>query len=149
MAKKRHLGKQKPRHIFILNPYAYARFTVCPRCGGKTKIRKRPFVIHVDPMQLMLFNMSGPYCPSCDLVILHQDKVERLLKMTLEQLDPAMIGNDYMVMGTTDAAFWRKYKEHGTWQDLLDNLHDFKEHRTITRAPMGWSPDDNPKKDKD
>ena len=52
----RHLGKQKPRFRFILNPYSDVRFTRCPRCQGKTKQRKLPLLIHVDPMQLIALN---------------------------------------------------------------------------------------------
>ena len=47
------LGKQPPRHRFFLNPYTDVRFTTCPQCGGKTRVRKLPLVIHIDPAQLV------------------------------------------------------------------------------------------------
>jgi hypothetical protein len=37
------------------------------------KARKRPFLIHIEPKHLLVLNMTGRYCPACDLIILHQD----------------------------------------------------------------------------
>lgn len=139
MAKKRKtLGNLKPQHKFFLNPYANERFTRCPQCRGKTKIRKFPFGVHIDPNVLMNLNMSGPYCPSCDLIILHQDKVEELLAMTFEQRDPSILGNDYLIIGTVERAYWRKAsKSGGTYQEFFDNLHDFKKHVQF-EIQYGW-----------
>lgn len=77
-------------------------------------IRKRPFVILFDSLELTLFNMSGPYCAICDLMILHKDKLETLLILAFEQHNPDLIGNDYLVIGTTDAVIWRAYKGRAT-----------------------------------
>jgi hypothetical protein len=38
----KQFGKQSPRHKFFLNPYKDARFTSCPKCTAKTKLRKFP-----------------------------------------------------------------------------------------------------------
>jgi hypothetical protein len=137
---KGHPGKQDPRHLFFLNPYSDARFTSCPQCEAKTRIRKRPFVVHVDPMELLLLNMSGPYCPVCDLVILHKDRLESLLVAAFQQNKPALIGNNYLVVGTVDTAFWRKYKGKATLELLLENLHDFKQVVTFEPARWQWAP---------
>jgi len=48
--KTTRFGKLPPQYTFILNPYADARFTRCPGCNQKTKQRKLPLFIHVDPM---------------------------------------------------------------------------------------------------
>jgi hypothetical protein len=141
--KKRTLGNSEPMHTFFLNPYEDSRFTKCPQCLGKTKIRKRPFGIHIDPNVMMTLNMSGPYCPSCDLIILHKDKVETLLTMTFEMQNPDIIGNDYLIVGTLEQSYWRKAsKQGGTYQELFDNLHDFK--KVVVFEPMRpvWLPND-------
>src|SRR5579863_363777 len=128
-SKKKHslLGNLPKRYTFFLNPYTDQRFNSCPQCGGKTKIRKKPFVVHVDPLQLLILNMSGPYCPSCDLMILHKDKLENLLVIAFEQHRPDMIGNEYLVMGTVERTFWlRTLKEPVEPKTTLANLHVFK-----------------------
>jgi len=142
------LGKLPVKHTFFLNPYEDVRFTVCPQCEGKTRIRKFPFVIHIDPMLLMTLHMSGPYCAKCDLIILHQDRVEELLTVACERHDPLLIGNDYLIIGTVEKAFWLKAsKKSGTYQEMFDNLHDFKQVLTFEPVPYGWVPDKSVKKD--
>jgi hypothetical protein len=125
---KKTLGSLAPQHRFFLNPYEDSRFTKCPQCLENTKIRKFPFGIHIDPDVLVTFNLSGPYCPGCDLIILHQDKVESLLTMAVMERDPSVIGNDYLILGTFERNYWRKVsKQGGTAQGFFDNLHDFEE----------------------
>ena len=53
---KRKSGKTvnkpyKTRHYFFLNPYEDYAFTKCPKCDEKTKVRKFPLAIHIDPGQ--------------------------------------------------------------------------------------------------
>src|SRR5438105_4958410 len=102
----RHLGKQKPRFRFILNPYSDVRFTRCPMCQGKTKQRKLPLLIHVDPMQLIALNKTCRFCPSCDLLIAHKNEIEAFLAAFFDQSKPEVIGNDYLVVGTLDRSDW-------------------------------------------
>ncbi len=77
--RKARLGKQPPRHYFFLNPYQDARFTSCPKCGGKTKLRKLSLVIHVEGPILLSLNKTCRYCLYCDLLIAHQDELEAQL----------------------------------------------------------------------
>ena len=53
------LGKLPPRYYFFLNPYSDARFTSCPKCGNKTRVRKVPLVVHIDPGQIMVLNPNS------------------------------------------------------------------------------------------
>ena len=62
------LGKQPPRYRFFLNPYTDARFMKCPQCLAKTRQRKLPLVIHIEPLQLVALNKTCRYCPHCDLL---------------------------------------------------------------------------------
>lgn len=140
---KHPLIKLESKYRFFLNPYEDSRFTKCPQCLGKTKIRKHPFGIHIDPEILLALNMSGPYCPNCDLIILHQDKVETLMVMTFENVAPDIIGNDYLIMGTIERSQWRKSsKIGGTDKEFFENLHAFKEMVTFEPMHYGWLPDD-------
>jgi hypothetical protein len=106
MAKK--LGKQPRRHDFFLNPYQDRRFSSCPRCGEKTRVRKFVLVIHVEPLSSVALNKTCRYCLSCDLIIAHQDEIETQLTLLFTERDSSMIGNEYLVMGTLDRAIWRQ-----------------------------------------
>ena len=124
----KQLGKQLPRYSFFLNPYQDARFTSCPRCGAKTRIRKVPLVIHVDPRNPVALNKSCRYCDVCDLLIVHQDELEAQLVHLFGTRAPELSGNDYLVIGTLDRPVWQRSRQDPlTIQGMVDNLHDFKE----------------------
>jgi len=95
------------RHYFFLNPYDDAAFTRCPNCEEKTKIRKYCLLIHIDPKHLLSLNKSCRYCSKCDLIIIKQTDLERLLIATCEQNVPDIIGNEYFVFGTMDRKDWK------------------------------------------
>ena len=144
MTKKvKRLGKLPPKYRFFLNHYQAYRFTNCPQCERTMKVRKHPFLVHVDPQQLVLLNMSARYCPSCDLLILHQDKLEEMLVAALLASNPDVIGNEYVVLGTVERKGWREARkqEYGL-QTTLDNLHDFKEVVLVEVEGPGWVPAD-------
>ena len=141
--KKRQLGDLPPQFRFFLNPYKDFRFTRCPQCDRRTKARKRPFLIHIDPQQLVILNMTGKYCPKCDLLILHQDKVEELLAAAMLGHNPDVIGNDYLVIGTVDRKGWQEARKNPQGlQTTFGFMHDFKEHVTFEIAHYGWGPAD-------
>ena len=141
--KLQHLGKLPPRYTFFLNPYTDVRFTRCPSCNKPTKARKHPFFIHIFPTQPFILNMTGPYCPRCDLLILHQDKRETLMVHSMEQFDPSLIGNDYLVVGTMERKGSRESKKQPKDYDLVfDNLHDFKKVVVYEPAHYGWGPEE-------
>ena len=144
MAKKKsQLGKLLPRYRFFLNPYQDSRFTRCPQCDQPTKARKHPFFIHVDPQYPIILNMTGKYCPRCDLLILHQNKVEELLTAAMMQHNPTVIGNEYLIVGTMERKGWREsQKNPRDFKMVLEYLHDFKEMVTFEPQHYGWVPDD-------
>jgi hypothetical protein len=134
------LGKQPPRHRFFLNPYSDVRFTTCPQCGGKTRVRKLPLVIHIDPMQLIALNKTCRYCPSCDLLIAHQNELEAWLAAFFGEHRPEIVGNDYLVVGTVERAAWRRgTRTPLTTAEMLEHLHDFIEVVRFEPAPR-WGP---------
>lgn len=139
----KHFGKLPPLYKFILNPYEDVRFTSCPGCGGKTRQRKLPLLIHTDPDHLISLNKTVRYCPACDLLIAHQDEIEAFLAAYFGQYAPEVVGNDYLVLGTMERKAWRE----GTHRPLMlaeirEAVHDFKEHRTVQPEHYGWVPAD-------
>ncbi|GAB4547156.1 MAG: hypothetical protein Kow0063_41790 [Anaerolineae bacterium] len=141
--KEIRIGKLPPQYTFVLNPYAEYRFTRCPGCEQKMKQRKLPLFIHVDPMNPVVLNKTCRYCPDCDLLIVHQDELETILARLFAQLDPSLIGNDYLVLSTVERPAWREgTKQPKDIPEMLKHLHDFKEVQTIRVQPGGWYPDD-------
>jgi hypothetical protein len=132
------LGKQPPRYRFFLNPYSDARFTSCPQCGGKTRVRKLPLVIHVDRGATIALNKTCKLCPYCDLLIAHQDEIEAFLAAYFGEQAPEVVGNDYLVIGTEDRNAWRRGMRTPLSSDeMLASLHDFRDYVTFT-SPPGW-----------
>ena len=132
----KQLGKQPPRYRFFLNLYKDVRFTSCPQCGNKTRQRKLPLFIHVDPMQPLLLNKTCRYCPTCDLLIAHRDELEDLLVRIFTARTPEIVGNDYLVIGTVDRSDWKRIDQQKLpIQDSIEALHDFKE--AVMFKPMG------------
>ena len=129
MAKKKYrLGKLPPRHTFFLNPYKEDRFTRCPECDELMKKRKNPLLVSVGTSLLMFFNISGNYCPDCDLLVVHKDIVEEYLRTAMWQMKVDLSGASYMILGTIERKTWRESKKRTVeWQEAIANLHDFKE----------------------
>ncbi len=136
------LGDQAPRYEFFLNPYVDARFTACPREHGPMRQRKLPLVIHIDDWGLLVLNKTCRFCPTCELVVLHQDELEDLLAQAFDKLAPQVIGNKYFVVGTLDRNDWRKSLQQPlTTGETIAALHDFLRHVKIEpRGGWTWAP---------
>ena len=76
--KKIQLGELDPKYNFNLNPYPQLRFSKCPDCNNKTRQRKLPLLIHVNPMRMIALNYVNRYCERCDLLISHKDEIDRI-----------------------------------------------------------------------
>jgi hypothetical protein len=143
MKERTRLGKLPPQYTFILNPYTDVRFSRCPMCDQKMHQRKVPLFIHVDPFNPVVLGYTCRYCPACDLLIAHQDRIEALLANLFAEHAPSVIGNDYLVLGTVERTAWREgMKQPKGIGDMLEHLHDFKEVRTVECRPAGWYPAD-------
>jgi SEC-C motif len=122
------LGNRPPRHRFALNPYPEELFASCPRCDGLTEQRKFPLLIHIDPRNPVALNKTCCYCPRCDLIIARKDELEAQLAALFEQQNPALIGNDYLVMGTLDHDDWERGRHTPlTLPEMVAKLHVFQE----------------------
>jgi hypothetical protein len=130
-------NKQKKRHKFFLNPYSDCAFTKCPKCDSKTKVRKYPLVIGVEPQQLFLLNKKCKYCPSCDLIIAKKQEIESFLALALPQLS----NNDYLVIGTLDRQDWvQGNKGSFSPSEMIDRMYIFKTVWDFEVRPAGWYP---------
>lgn len=138
----RHLGKQNPRFRFFLNPYSDVRFTSCPQCGNKMRQRKLPLVIHVAPDALFALNKTCKYCPTCDLLLAHQDEIEWLLaQAAVDRGRNAPSADEYLIVGTMDRPDWKAGMQNALpLSHLLDHVHDFREVVTFT-LDYGWRPE--------
>jgi len=139
----KRVGKLPPRHTFFLNPYKEDRFTRCPECDELMKIRKNPLLVALGPTGLMIFNISGRFCPDCDLLIVHQDIVEEFLITAITQRYRELAGSPYRILGTVERKTWRKSKKQAVgWQEAIENLHDFKEIVEYEIYYAGWEPEE-------
>lgn len=131
----------KKQHRFFLSPYANNAFTRCPKCGAKTKLRKFPLVIHIEPRQLFLLNKQCKFCLSCDLIIAKKNEVESLMADRIGNEMPELLGNDYLAIGTLDRKDWIEGHKGGvTPQDLVHRMYVFEDVWNIEMAPAGWRP---------
>lgn len=131
----------KSRHYFFLNPYKDAAFTRCPKCQGKTKLRKFPLVIHVEPQQIVLLNKKCRYCTGCDLIIVKQSELETLMIACLEDKNPAVIGNEYFTMGVLERKDWKEAsKDKIDTNETLNRMYMFKDALDFEPMPLEWHP---------
>jgi hypothetical protein len=134
--KEQQLGHLSPQYHFALNPYPL-RFSRCPDCKNRTGQRKLPLLIRIKPSHSLLLNFTCRYCARCDLLICHQDALEHVMATLYERRDPAVIGNEYFVLGTVEKKAWREGLTQPTSTSaMLPQLHDFKSYREI-RATVG------------
>ena len=125
-------------HRLVLNPYDDVAFTRCPQCSQPTKVRKVYLVVHVEPKQLLVLNKSCRLCEGCDLLFVKKSELESLMAYAVEQFAPEVVGNDYLVLGTLDAADGRQIKrDAGTFDPaLMDKIYFFRGELEV--KPAGW-----------
>ena len=120
--------KPKTKHNFLLSPYQDEAFTRCPKCEGKTRLRKFPLVIHIEPRQLFVLNKKCKYCEKCDLIIVKQTELEELLATSMESVSPELIGNNYFVFGTVEFKDWKETTRRQSYSsDFIDKVYVFKD----------------------
>ncbi len=142
----RRFGKLPPLYDFALNPYSDVRFSTCPECGGKTRQRKLPLLIHIEPNQLLALNKTCRYCPTCDLLIAHQDEIEGVVAAFLGERASEVTEDDYFVLGTVERKAWREgmhqeVRQPRSIEEMREATHDFKAYREVHVSPGGWFPE--------
>ncbi len=107
----------------------------------KTKVRKFPLVIHIEPQQLFLLNKQCKYCPSCDLLIAKKQEIESLMAATFIQANPQIIGNNYLVIGTVDRKDWKEGDKNVlSPSSMIERIYVFKDVWNFEVIPAGWYP---------
>jgi len=137
--KQTKLKPENRRHYFFLNSYNDAAFTKCPKCEAKTMVRKLPLVIHIEPQQLFILNKKCRYCASCDLIITHKSEVEDLMAACFEEINPEIIGNKYLVIGTLEKHDWRsRGRILKDSRDTIERMYVFKDLWDFKPISFGW-----------
>jgi hypothetical protein len=136
--KQRQLGGLPPKYSFMMNPYPEERVSRCPLCDLKTRQRKIPILIHIDPQHLIALNYTCRYCPDCDLLIAHKHEIEHYLTALFIQRLPDSIGNNYLAIGTVEKSVWRQgLKQQQVINEFLPHTSDFAtyyQELQLTRA---------------
>jgi hypothetical protein len=143
ITKKSSRKTPKKRHKFFLNPYSDCAFTKCPKCETKTKVRKFPLVIHIEPQQLLLLNKQCKYCTNCDLIIAKKQELESLMTIGMSQSNPKAIENNYLTIGTLDRQDWKQGNQGSVSpSEIVDRMYVFKDVWDFEVIPGGWYKDE-------
>ncbi|MCH2046404.1 MAG: hypothetical protein MK212_19980 [Saprospiraceae bacterium] len=135
---------QTEKYNFYLNPHEMYKWTKCPKCDAKTKLRKFCLLINYGGLklknsQLFILNKSCKYCPSCDLIIAHQCEIESNMQEMVNRLGRTYSPNNCDVLGTIDRAVWRKGKKGKmSPKDALAQASLFKDIWDFEIRPAGW-----------
>ena len=111
-------------------------------CEKLTHPRKFAFLIHVDDWGPMVLGKTAKFCSACELIVVHQDELEAELVHSFERLDPELIGNPYLVLGTVETKTWKRgvKGDPGTLEEVLQHTADFDRVLTLQVDPGGWRP---------
>ena len=143
MARKTAKGlgiTQNPEKYYLfLNPYEEHRFTKCPKCEQKTKVRKFPLVITIEPKTLFLLNKNCKFCEKCQLIIARKQEVESFMAFQFTSVNPEIVGNDYLVIGTLERKDWQA-STRGliSSKEMLERVMLFKNHLEFEVIPPRW-----------
>jgi hypothetical protein len=140
--KKLQFGELPPQYNFVLNPYPDMRISSCPLCEHKTGQQKIPLLIHVEPIHLIALNYTCRYCRECDLLIAYKHELEHLLTGLFSQMEPATVGNEYLIMGTVEKTVWREgLQQPKAVAEMLPHASDFVAYYQELRFMQpGWFP---------
>ena len=136
---REQFGHLPPKYNFSLNPYSKMRFSRCPDCQNKTGQLKLPLLIHVEPKNLIALNYTNRYCPRCDMLIGHKHEIEHYLTEMFLKINPAVIGNSYLVFGTVEKKAWHEnMTDPKPLNEMRQHIHDFKSYQNIRMTMAGW-----------
>ena len=83
------------------------------------------------------------YCAPCELIIAHQHELEEQMAYLFSQLAPAVVGNEYLVVGTVEKKFWQQGMQgKPELEKTLAQVADFRKVFDLKIEPGGWYPKD-------
>jgi hypothetical protein len=98
---------------FALNECTDYKVSKCPLCQKATFKRKFPLVIHIDGNAgLLNLGLTCKYCAKCEFIIANKHELEIELTIIFEKRAPSCIGNEYLILGTSDKKYWKKQVEN-------------------------------------
>lgn len=129
---------RRTRFFLFLNRYPDMAFTRCPKCEARTKQRKLPLVIHIEPHTICVLNNTCRFCPACELVIAKQREIEPMLGAMVERQRGAIEKGDYLIIGTLDRADWRA-GQTDKWSpaQAVERAWVFRDHWNF-KVTGGW-----------
>jgi hypothetical protein len=134
------MGALPPRYSFVLNPHVGERFTRCPSCEARTRIRKLPLVIHVEHVggpKLVLLNKTCRLCALCETLVVDRAELEHVIIAT--GFSAAVRPPEYVVLGTIDRRVWRRGLAGDTQlADVREHMADFKRYLRVNVTPARW-----------
>jgi hypothetical protein len=70
-----------------------------------------------------------------------QIELEELLATSMENVNPELIGNKYVVFGTVEFKDWKESTRRKTYSsDFIDKVYVFKDVWNVEIIPGGWYP---------
>ncbi len=136
--RKNEMLKLPPKHNFWLNPYDEYAFTKCPKCEGKTKVKKIVLVMHTGTKDgnFLNINKEVKYCPACDLIIAKESELRNLAGTITGK---TVSKEHFLILGTMERKHWLQFKNAKLFtSDLFDYVIPFKEQIAFTIRPAGW-----------
>ena len=136
---REHFGNLPPKYNFSFNPYPEFRFYKCPVCHEKTSQRKLPLLIHIDPKNLIALSYTNRFCQRCDTLIGRKDEIEHHLTELFSKINPEIIGNNYLLIGTVEKKAWlENLSQPKPFTEMCQHVHDFKHYEELRMTMGGW-----------
>ena len=135
---------QKAKYYFYLNPFDEYKWTKCPNCEAKTKLRKYCLTISYNDeekkaRQLLSLNKSCKFCPDCQLIIAHKSEIDTFVARLVESLGLRFNADNCFVFGTMDRKHWKKGQQEAmSPASALEIISPFKNVWNFKVRPAGW-----------
>jgi hypothetical protein len=109
-------------------------------CKASTRVRKRPFVVHVGSPRrprLALLNKTCRLCVLCETLVVDRGELERVI--IAAGFDAAVHAQDYVVLGTIDRRTWRRgFTGDVRPLEIREHMADFKKYLKVEVVPAHW-----------
>ena len=128
--------KESEKYYFFLNLYKEYAFTKCPKCDGKTKVKKFPLVIFIEKIKSILnLNKTCKYCPYCELIIAKTEELKPIAEAYGVKIE------DFFICGTIPREIYKQYENQQINSKNFNKMvMPFKDFLEFTIQPAGWYP---------
>ncbi|MEM1326531.1 MAG: hypothetical protein AAGI23_11280 [Bacteroidota bacterium] len=139
---------QPSKYKFYLNPHDEYKWTKCPNCDRKTKVRKHCLIIAYGQQgksleKIFSLNKTCKFCIKCELIIAQQSEIEDITAQMVAQFGLRFNPKDYTVVGTMDRQDWKKGMKDPTSSTAnQSSIIFFEDIWAFEIQPGGWYPAD-------